>query len=343
MGAWELNIEENTVISDEQFDILLGLSPSPDKKSVFFLLGLVHPDDSEKVASLLQKAAETKRMFHAECRIIRADDGEVRWLSGYGRMINEKDNKATRMVGVAYDITPHKTLEQQKDDFISIASHELKTPVTSIKIYSELLHERSQTNNEGEEHILIGKLNGQVDRLTDLIGDLLDTSTISEDKLLLNSEKFDMKELIEAHIEEHQHTTDKHKIILHSCDTTQVIADKERIGQVISNFISNAIKYSPQEGEITISCELAENGIKVSVRDRGIGIPEEVKEKVFDRFFRVNNPEMRTYPGMGLGLYISAGIIRRHGGIIDVESNLGEGTVFYFILPYNGLSKNSPG
>lgn len=223
---------------------------------------------------------------------------------------------------------------RRKDEFIGIASHELKTPVTSIKVYTEILQERFETAGNSQDAALMEKLNTQVDRLTNLINDLLDTTKIAEGKLPLLNEKFAINTLITELVEELQRISPKHTIVFEAGESKDITADRERIGQVLTNLISNAIKYSPDGGEVYVKTEALPTGVKISITDHGIGIPDDLKSKVFDRFFRVDNPKMQTYPGMGLGLFITAGIVQRHGGIINFESEEGKGSTFYVTLPY---------
>ena len=245
---------------------------------------------------------------------------------------------AESAVGVFQDISERKALEQQKDEFISIASHELKTPVTSIKAYAELLLEKFTRSQQPESASIMQKLNAQIDRLNYLVRDLLDTTKIADDHLQLHIERFNLNELIAARVEELQRLSEKHELVFRQSSIRPITADRERIGQVLINLITNAIKYSPNGGKVTVSTEQEKGGVKISVNDQGIGIAEEVRHKVFDRFYRVSNPKMETFPGMGLGLYISAGIIKRHGGTIAVDSEPGKGSTFYFTLPYNGAT-----
>jgi signal transduction histidine kinase len=257
----------------------------------------------------------------------------VRWVSGFGRVVAKKDDNASRIVGVMYDITDRKVLEQQREEFIGIASHELKTPITSIKAYAQILQETFEQTEDKQSARLMQKLDAQVDRLTDLIRDLLDTTKIAEGQLLLKPERFNLNNLITEHVEELQRISGRHRLVWNAGSPCWVNADKERISQVLTNLISNAIKYSPNGGDVDIRCDLEEDKLKVGIRDSGIGIPEEMRQKVFDRFFRVKQQQVQTFPGMGLGLYITAGIIHRHGGDIWVESNEGQGSRFFFTLP----------
>ena len=280
------------------------------------------------------QAVETAGVYNADFRIIRTDNKEVRWMIGYGSTVAAENGKATRMVGVMFDITDRKRLEQQKEDFIGIASHELKTPVTSIKAYGELLQETFEENDDKESVSLLIKMNAQINRLNSLISDLLDTTKITEGGLVLNSESFDLTGLIKELVEELQQLSQKHQLMIECEQIINVYADKKRIEQVITNLISNAIKYSPDGGDVTIKCEVVANEIKVSITDKGIGIPQESQEKIFNRFFRVKHGKSNTLPGMGLGLYITAGIIHRHSGTITVKSNPHKASSFYFTLPY---------
>ncbi|HEV9036609.1 MAG TPA: ATP-binding protein [Puia sp.] len=230
-------------------------------------------------------------------------------------------------------------LVKQRDEFIGAASHELKTPVTSIKAYAQIVQRELKQEEATENSDLMTRLNAQVNRLSVLINDMLDTTKISEGKLQLTVRPLDVNELLKERVEEIQHTT-AHRFDVRTSPLAPVMADRERIGQVITNLLSNAIKYSPDHTIVTIvTCDTA-GGIRVSIRDEGYGIPESDQPKIFDRFFRVTSNNMDRIPGMGLGLYISAQIIYRHGGTIEVQSRPGKGSVFSFTLPYQFSNKN---
>jgi two-component system CheB/CheR fusion protein len=334
MGAWDWQLETDTVIWNEQHYLLLGLLPVKGLQPAALFFQCIYPDDVPLVTSALKTAIEETGVYQAEFRIVRTDNGDVCWMSGYGRVVEKEHGKATRMIGVMYDITDHKLLEKQKDEFLSIASHELKTPVTGIKAYAELLLSMFEETGNAAYTGLMQKLDGQVDRLTNLIHTLLDATRIAEGQLPLHLESFDLNELIAASVEDLKRISNRHTLVFKPGLLQPVTADRERIGQVMANLISNAVKYSPEGSEVDIASEELGNGILVSVQDTGIGIPEELLQKVFDRFFRVNYDQVNTFPGMGLGLYISAGIVHRHGGKIAVESKPGKGSRFYFTLPY---------
>ena len=260
-------------------------------------------------------------------------DGSQMFVSGV--MAPIYDGLLAGYVKVARDITERQLIEQQKDEFITIASHELKTPATTIKAYSEYLNEISEEQGNEEIREPVAKLNTQVDRLISLIHALLDTTRIVEGQLKLNAVTFDLNTLITDQVEALQRTTYKHRLALNLSKSAIITADRERVAQVLTNLVSNAIKYSPQKGDITITSKKTKEGVQVSVQDKGIGIPKQSLDKIFGRFYRVRNPQVDTFPGMGLGLYIAASIIQQHRGKIWVESRVDKGTTFYFLLPYN--------
>jgi PAS domain S-box-containing protein len=332
MGTWDWDVQHDLITCNEQFYNLVGLKPDHHKPILREdLLKLVYPEHKQKVAAALQAAAETGGAFNADFRIV-APGNIKKWVFGYGTSVKKEKDRSVRMAGVLFDITQRKKLEQQKEEFLTIASHELKTPVTSIKAYGELVQAVFETGKDQENAELVQKMNAQINRLNTLIYDLLDTTRIAEGELILNYSDFDLLELINNLVNEMQDFSHKHSLVVKAPGSMPIYADRARIEQVITNLISNAIKYSPDGGQVTITCELLETDVKISVADTGIGIDEKLQEKVFDRFFRVRHQATNSFPGMGLGLYITAGIIKRHGGTIGVKRNDDKGTIFYFTL-----------
>ena len=218
--------------------------------------------------------------------------------------------------------------EKKKDEFIGIASHELKTPLTSIKGYLELLNE---LEDKHPNKLFVQKARENVDKLERLIKDLLDVSKIQSGQLQLNMKEFDMDELINETIASFQMIVSTHRIEKADCDKEIVLADRQRIEQVLVNLLSNAIKYSPGENRIVVSCRKAGTELIVKVKDFGIGIPEEEQENIFKRFYRTKDMSVHI-SGFGLGLYICRDIITRHHGKIWVEKE-NKGSSFYFSLP----------
>ncbi len=187
--------------------------------------------------------------------------------------------------------------------------------------------------------LMLMKVNTQLDKLTGLISDLLDVTKIESGKLAFYEDYFDFNKLVDEVIQDIQLTAQKHKLVKKLDTTTLVFGDRDRIGQVITNFLTNAVKYSPQSKEIHIHTHRTPEAITLSVSDFGIGIPKESLDRVFERFFRVKSAKGNTFPGIGLGLFISSQIIKRQHGKIWVESEMGRGSTFSFSLPLHKKTK----
>lgn len=247
-----------------------------------------------------------------------------------GVMIDEKRDECLRLF---VNITTQKELENKKDEFLSIASHELKTPLTTLKGFTQILQQR--LNKRHEENIrLTSKINNQINKLTDLMNELLDMSKIQSGKLTLKKETLNIVEIIKENISEVDPFLNNQKINFSTdADTIMIDVDKYRLTQVITNLLTNAIKFSPPETDINVKIEKDNDFVTVSVQDFGPGIPEDKIEKIFDKFYQAQNSE--NIEGLGLGLYISSEIISNHGGVLNLNTVEGEGSTFYFKLPLN--------
>lgn len=247
----------------------------------------------------------------------------------------KKMKRDLRELTAEKDKVQQETLElmNRKDDFLSIASHELKTPVTSLKAYTQLLQMDAIENADKRRESMLSKMDSQIDKLTSLITDLLDTSKMQNGKLIYNKTFFQLNELIKEIVDETQVTNVSHKIIIEKNIPVQLYADRERISQVLSNLLSNAIKYCPDCKEIIVRLEKKGETAICSVKDFGNGINKAQQNKIFERFYRVTGNNLHTYPGLGLGLFIAKEIIERHNGKIWFESEEGKGSTFYFSLP----------
>lgn len=220
-----------------------------------------------------------------------------------------------------------------RDEFISVASHELKTPVTSLKVYTQVLIQQAREKGDTTIEKYLFKMDDQIDKLTKLIHDLLDISQIEIGKLTYSKSYFSIDSIIRDIVEDLQKITSKHRLIVEGRTRGKVYGDKDRIGQIIINLLTNAIKYSPKADKVLIYLSHKKGKIYISVIDFGIGIDPINKDKIFERFYQVNNIEERTFPGLGIGLYLSQEIAKRHGGIIKVKSQKGKGSTFTLILP----------
>lgn len=232
------------------------------------------------------------------------------------------------------DITDRKEIERRKDDFLSIASHELKTPLTTIKGLVQIMQRTMPADINEKFKTVLNKAAMYIDRLNNLIAELLDVSRIQTGNIELHKEFFDFDKAVHEAVEAIQAGTKSHEIQVVGASGARVEADESHIVQVINNLVSNAVKYSPDDKVIFVHLSRVSNFAKFSITDNGMGIRQEDQKKIFDRFFRVGDIQQR-FPGMGIGLYICDQIIKNHGGTLWVESEFGKGSTFSFTLPLN--------
>ena len=242
------------------------------------------------------------------------------------RALNEMQTKLLE------EIEFRKEAERKKDEFISIASHELKTPMTSIKGYIQLLERSLDKEDLETTRVRLHKVQNQVEKLNLLVADLLDISKIESGKLKFNKKYFSFDKILDHIVEIMEQANPQVKFIKKGQINTEIFGDEMRIEQVIINFITNAIKYAPDSDEVHITSELRGDEIYFSVKDFGIGMAKEHQQQIFDKFYRVEETSER-FQGLGIGLYICQEIIERHEGKIGVNSELDEGSEFYFTIP----------
>ncbi|HEY0899946.1 MAG TPA: PAS domain-containing sensor histidine kinase, partial [Sphingobacteriaceae bacterium] len=329
LGAYEKNVPTGELVSSQQFRNNFGYDKdSPIDLSL--ISETILPPYKEIVEQVqTEAAAKEDTNYHVEFPV-RWPDGSVHWLRVSGRSMKNEDGDMI-MSGVTQDITEEKNLQQQKDDFISIASHELKTPITSLKASLQILNRLKDQPASPIMPKLIEQANSSLSKVSYLIDDLLNATRMKEGQLKLHRSKFKLSTVAEECCQ-HVRTTGTYEIRVTGDKELEVYADKHRLDQVIINFVNNAVKYAPDSKTIDIHIESVDRHARVSVTDRGPGIPKDKLAHLFDRFFRVDE-HGKTYSGLGLGLYIAAEIIQRHEGEIGVESELGWGSTFWFTLP----------
>ena len=307
-------------------------------------IAMIHPDDLTPCAEVWQASLSSGTPYIAEARL-KNKNGEYRWHHGQGDPIHDEQGHVIFWIGSWTDIHDHKKLNQalqlrdeKKDDFIMMASHELKTPVTTIKGYIQLLqklYESNDSNSAASAAILqtaLSSMDKQVNSLSNLITELLNLSKIDKGQFELDKTRFNLPDFIKDIVQNAQLTT-SHQLRLNCQFNCNLYADKSRIEQVLLNFITNAVKYSPGAAAIDILVLPYGNDlVGVSVQDYGIGMDEKDLDKIFDRFYRVEGRKEKTFPGFGIGLFIAKDIITRHGGKILVKSRKNEGSTFTFIL-----------
>ncbi len=328
IGTFDLNLNTKAMVTSDRFNIIFGFD-HPVSWDTF--ASVIHPKDQE--ARLLAHAESIKsgKLFY-EARITHPDHS-IHWIRVQGKVFYDINDHPQRILGTLLDITHVQRLNQQKDDFISIASHELKTPITSLKASLQLLERMKENPSPVLLTKLIDQSNRSMQKLSSLVEDLLNVSRTNESQLKLNKTHFVISELLKNCCN-HIRATGKYNLIIRGDEQLQIYADEHAIDQVIVNLVNNAVKYAPDSVDIVMLIEPAEGFAKISVKDTGPGIPADKVPHLFERYYQAEVKGFQN-SGLGLGLYISAEIIKRHGGKIGVESELGKGSTFWFTLPLN--------
>ncbi|WP_156833742.1 PAS domain-containing sensor histidine kinase [Christiangramia salexigens] len=302
----------------------------------------LHPEEKEQIQRTIDQSFKKGRDLEMEMRL-RDKSGDYKWHLVRIIPLHDNEGKLINWITSSTEIQKLKEEEKRKGDFLKLVSHELKTPVTSAKGYVQLLQsmiknsEDLQASNLPLEPYLL-RIEDQIERLIRLIFEMLDLSRMEQNELELKKTNFSLNELVGSIIEDLAYSYQDVQIeVDHLCDC-QIIADKDRIGQVIINFITNAIKYSNENKEVNVKVYEDDDRVAVSVKDHGIGIAKEDLNRIFKRFYRVAGKNEDTYSGFGIGLYLSNEIIERHNGEIIVNSSVGEGSEFIFTLPLNNYN-----
>lgn len=330
---WTADAEGNTdFLNDRWFEFTGSVE---DEDSVKTWAVHVHPDDRNDAVTQWSRSVKSGREYWFEYRLETANPQEkYRWVMVRGIPLKDDHGNIIKWFGSNTDIHEYKILQKHKDDFIGITSHELKTPLTSIKLYAQAMERLLK--NEGNTKIseMAKKMSEQVNRLSDLVTELVDVTKIQNGQLTLQKNDFDFDELAEEVVKNVQHSADTHDLELQTGNTGVVYADRNRISQVMINLINNAIKYSPGSRKIIIKTDATnENAVRFRVIDFGIGIKPEELNRIFDQFYRVSEDDLHSFEGLGLGLHISKEIIDRSEGHFLVTSELGKGSDFCFEIP----------
>ncbi|HSF54847.1 MAG TPA: PAS domain S-box protein, partial [Algoriphagus sp.] len=328
---WVTDELGNAEFSSIRWKEYSGLEPSGEAE----WKAIIHPEDYNLINSAWIHSLTTGNIFKSEVRLKNKED-EYRWHSVNGEPVFDKGNKIIKWVGAFTDINEQKLNDERKDEFVSIASHEMKTPLTTAKAYLQML-EFTLDESNGEAILFTKKAIESVDRLTELASELLDVSKIRLGKLQYNLATFNFNDLIHDTVESIQLTTPIHRIIKSGEVRDPVFGDKHRLQQVVINLLTNAIKYSPDADVVFIDFKQEGDTIQVSVKDAGIGIAQSSLDKIFDKYHRIEDHAVH-FQGLGIGLFISFEIIQRHKGKLWATSEAGKGSTFYFLLPINNSS-----
>jgi len=295
---------------------------------------MMHPDEISDFQVGLEQAANSGQPHISEMRF-KNREGKYIWHLNIASPILDENGQIKMWVGSTTDIQKLKEEDQRKADFVSLLSHELKTPVTSIKGYIQLMQREIKKNNLQKEKIESGldRVDRLVKQLTGLVSDMLDLSRIETDRLDLKRKTVVLNALVTEVIEDFRMTAPERDITITQSEELVTQLDHDKIAQVLINLISNAIKYSPAKSPINIEISKSDQNGMVSITDQGIGIAEKDHKKIFERFYRVEGKDEKHFSGFGIGLYLAHSIIERHGGKLTIQSTPQKGSTFTFSIP----------
>ncbi|MGA9650997.1 ATP-binding protein [Pedobacter sp.] len=295
---------------------------------------MMHPDEISDFQVGLEQAANSGQPHISEMRF-KNREGKYIWHLNIASPILDENGQIKMWVGSTTDIQKLKEEDQRKADFVSLLSHELKTPVTSIKGYIQLMQREIKKNNLQKEKIESGldRVDRLVKQLTGLVSDMLDLSRIETDRLDLKRKTVVLNALVTEVVEDFRMTAPERDITITQSEELVTQLDHDKIAQVLINLISNAIKYSPAKSPINIEISKSDQNGMVSITDQGIGIAEKDHKKIFERFYRVEGKDEKHFSGFGIGLYLAHSIIERHGGKLTIQSTPQKGSTFTFSIP----------
>jgi PAS domain S-box-containing protein len=332
LGTFQLCADERIFTASSKLKEFFGFD-SHESMPYEAAIEQIHPDFRESVKANVELAFSEGLRFDMEYQIIGYHDEKTRWVRAIGK-VNQKEGK-DYFTGVIHDITERKLDEIRKNDFIAMVSHELKTPLTSVKAYIQLMQRKFAKADDEPVSKMLDKTELQIRKMTSMINGFLDISRLESGKIQIHREFFDLALLLREAEEESNATVNSHNLIFSPIESVTINADRNKIGQVIHNLISNAVKYSPQGSVVTISCTYDSEFAYVSVKDQGKGIAKEDANHIFERYYRVPGENIHLIAGFGIGLYLCSEIISRHKGTISVDSKIGQGSDFIFSLPLN--------
>lgn len=293
---------------------------------------IIPPDRTDEEPAILSRLKSGERVEHFETKRL-TKNGELLDISVTVSPVKDKSGHIIGLSKIARDITEKKLDENRKNDFIGMASHELKTPLTSLNAILQVAGAKLKNNTDPFLASAMQKANIQVKRMTGMINGFLNISRLEAGKIQIDKQPFELGELLQEIVEEARLVSVTHQITLDNCEAITVEADRDKISSVLANLVSNAVKYSPKGKHIRLACRVTAKKVTVSVADEGIGIKPHDLVKIFERYHRVENEHTRHISGFGIGLYLSAEIVKRHEGKVWAESEPGKGSTFYFSLP----------
>ncbi|RZM23330.1 MAG: response regulator, partial [Pedobacter sp.] len=332
MGIWQTDLNTGSLKISERARDIHGIPHDQEISYLDALEQMVIPEHLERVRQAIDIAVQTKSRFNEDFQIQPQDGSPRKWINTRGIVELDENGNATSVIGTILDITETKEDELRKNDFIGMVSHELKTPLTSLMGFTQFGLRNSQKKEDLINAQIYEKSNIQLRRMSSLINGFLNVSQLESGKINLKKTTFRLDTLVREMVADEGLTATKQHFDVF-CEEITLTADHDKIGNVLSNLLSNAVKYGAKDKTVFISCTKHEGMARISVKDEGMGIKPSDLEKLFDRYYRVDNNQTQHISGFGIGLYLSAEIVKRHSGKIWAESEVGKGAAFFFEIP----------
>ena len=341
LGSWHWDRAKDEITWSDGLTRILETYHASQPLTYSQYIQFVHPDDREVHHAIIMKALRNKKPFTMDYRILMPD-GSVKYVHGEGQLIYDRSGDVTQVVGTAQDMTDARHLDDTKSEFVSLASHQLRTPASGVKAYLSLLIDGFAGQLTRKQLDFAKKANAANERQLDIIDGLLSLASIESGKLVLHRTSVNLNDIVRACLPDHrlEARRKKQKFSSHLSRSQVLIeADSNYLRMAVDNLISNALKYTPDRGQITVSTSTSSRSVYFDVTDTGIGITKTNLPALFQKFSRVTNPASKTVDGSGLGLYLAKYIVDQHRGNIIVRSRAGLGTRFRIRLPRAQSSK----
>lgn len=335
LGSWEWDVKKDEVTWSSELYKIFDVKQQPKRLKYSEYLKKLHPEDAKVHKKRIASALKTRTGFQANHRII-TPSGETRYIHAEGQPLVGADGSVVKITGVTQDVTMIYSLDSAKREFVSLASHQLRTPASGVKAFLSLLLDGYGGKLSRKQQEFAKKAYDSNDRQLEIIENLLSLASIESGKLKISKEPIDLHAIIRRNIASHRHIAriNNQKIVFRKeTDAFTLRADPSSLEMALDNLISNALKYTPSGGTVTIETQTTSTSVYVAIVDNGIGIAKKDVPELFHKFSRLNDPASKTVGGSGLGLYLAASIVRLHGGSIRVKSVHGEGSTFTIRLP----------
>ncbi|WP_256011896.1 PAS domain S-box protein [Desertivirga xinjiangensis] len=334
LGTFDLDVRTARLVWDKRCKELFGVEDQDEVDYDNTFAKHLHEDDRDRVLKVIDNLLYNRFNngdYDIEYRTV-SPAGKVRWVRAMGKVFFDEYGKPLRFIGAVLDISEKKKEEIRKNDFIAIVSHELKTPLTTMKSFVQILLSKAKIAADEFAINALSRTDAQTNKMTSMIKDFLQLAKLEEGKINIVKGEFALCDLLQDTVAEANLLSSSHSIEVAHSDRGLVLADRDKIGQVLINLLSNAMKYSPAGKKIVAGCIREADHLKVFVKDEGVGISPEDQKHLFKRFYRVDNEKIKHISGFGIGLYLVSEILKYHDSEIRLESEEEKGSTFFFYL-----------